>query len=108
MMAKRRVVLLAVLALVVAGIAALLFWTSRPPQFASLVMATLGRSLGLEITAGGASEYHLRGTPVLVVRDVVVREPGAGHPAAARRPHPRLGPVVHRPQPWPVAVDPPH
>lgn len=80
MMAKRRVVLLAVLALVVAGIAALLFWTSRPPQFASLVMGTLGRSLGLEITAGGASEYHLRGTPVLVVRDVVVREPGAATP----------------------------
>ena len=74
MMAKRRLILIAVLALVVAGIAALLFWTSRPPQFASLVTGTLGRSLGLEITVGGASQYRLRGAPVLVVRDVVVRE----------------------------------
>ena len=80
MMAKRRLILIAVLALMVAGIAALLFWTSRPPQFASLVTGTLGRSLGLEITVGGASEYRLRGAPVLVVRDVVVREPGAATP----------------------------
>lgn len=80
MMAKRRLILIAVPALVVAGIAALLFWTSRPPQFASLVTGTLGRSLGLEITVGGASEYRLRGAPVLVVRDVVVREPGAATP----------------------------
>lgn len=79
-MARRRLALLAVLAMLAAGIAALLYWTSRPPRFASLVTGTLGRSLGLEITAGGASEYRLRGTPLLVVRDVVVREPGAATP----------------------------
>lgn len=77
MMGQRRRVLLAVLALVVAGMAALLFWTSRPPQFARLVTGALGRSLGLEISASGTSGYRLRGTPVLVLRDVVVREPGA-------------------------------
>ncbi|KGM56000.1 hypothetical protein N800_10265 [Lysobacter daejeonensis GH1-9] len=80
MMTRRRLILLAGLALVMAGFAALLYWTSRPPQFASLVTGTLGRSLGLEITIGGASEYRLRDTPLLVVRDVVVREPGAATP----------------------------
>lgn len=80
MIARRRLILLAVLGLLIAGIAALLFWTSRPPQFAALVTGTLGRSLGLEISVGGASEYRLRGTPLLVVRDVVVREPGATTP----------------------------
>lgn len=79
-MSRRRLVLLVVLGLLLAGLATLLFWTSRPPQFASLVTGTLGRSLGLEITIGGASEYRLRGTPLLVVRDVVVREPGAATP----------------------------
>ena len=80
MLTRRRLVLLAALGLVLAGIASLLFWTSRPPQFASLVTGTLARSLGLEISIGGASEYRLRGTPLLVVRDVVVREPGAATP----------------------------
>ncbi|TWI10670.1 hypothetical protein [Aerolutibacter ruishenii] len=80
MTTRRRLVLLAALAVALAGVAALLYWSSRPPQFASLVTGTLGRSLGLEITVGGASEYRLRGTPLLVVRDVVVREPGAATP----------------------------
>lgn len=80
MMARRGLILLGVLALVVAGLSTLLYWTSRPPRFASFVTGALGRSLGLEITTGGASEYRLRGTPLLVVRDVVVREPGAATP----------------------------
>jgi hypothetical protein len=80
MMTRRRLILLAVPGLLVAGVAALLIWTSRPPQFASLVTGTLGRALGLEISVGGASEYRLRGAPLLVVHDVVVREPGATTP----------------------------
>ena len=50
-----------------------------PPQrVASLVLDQVGRALDLEITAAGSSEYRLRGTPMLVVRDVVARQPGAG------------------------------
>lgn len=49
-----------------------------PPQrVAGLVLGQVGRALGLEITASGASEYRLRGTPMLVVRGVVARQPGA-------------------------------
>lgn len=79
-MSRRRWILLAMLALLLAGLAALVYWTSRPPRLATLVTTTLGRSLGLEISIGGASEYRLRGAPLLVVRDVVVREPGAATP----------------------------
>ncbi|MGO1069361.1 hypothetical protein [Lysobacter sp. CA199] len=55
-------------------------WVSRPSQVSWIVLAQAGRALGLEISAGGASEYRLRGTPMIVVRDLVVREPGAGRP----------------------------
>lgn len=48
-----------------------------PHRVASLILDQVGRALDLEITASGASEYRLRGTPMLVVRDVVARQPGA-------------------------------
>ena len=49
-----------------------------PPQrVAGLILGQVGRALDLEITATGASEYRLRGKPMLVVRDVVARQPGA-------------------------------
>ncbi|MFC3717118.1 hypothetical protein ACFONC_13240 [Luteimonas soli] len=52
----------------------------QPQRVTGFVLDTLGDALGLEITATGSSEYHLRGAPVLVVRDVVAREPGADKP----------------------------
>ena len=57
-----------------------LHWVSRPDRVARLILAQVGRALGLEITAGGASEYRLRGTPMLAIRDVVARQPGATAP----------------------------
>ena len=48
-----------------------------PDRVAGLILGQVGRALDLEITASGASEYRLRGTPMLVVRDVVARQPGA-------------------------------
>lgn len=72
---RRRVAMLAVL-LAIAGIAVLVHWASRPRQVAALVMAQAGRALGLEITARGVSEYHLRGIPEIVLRDVEARMPG--------------------------------
>ena len=61
-------------------LALLLRYVLQPERVAGFVLDSLGKSLGLEITATGTSEYRLRGTPTLVVRDVVAREPGAATP----------------------------
>lgn len=74
----------AVLVLAVVG-ALSLRWVSQPTQFSGLLLHSLGRALNLEITASGSSEYRLRGTPMLVVRDVVAREPGAAQPLLRAR-----------------------
>lgn len=76
--------------LITLGAAALLLvfalrWLALPPQVSGFIVDRIGRSLGLEITAGGASEYRLRGTPLLVLRDVVVREQGQAPLLRARR-----------------------
>ena len=49
----------------------------QPEHVTGLVLGQLGKALGLEITASGPGEYRLGGSPVLVVRGVVAREPGA-------------------------------
>ena len=72
------------IALIGAGIVVLLLALSlrmilQPERFTRTVIDRAGKALGLEITASGG-EYRLRGTPQLVVRDVVVREPGATTP----------------------------
>lgn len=72
---RRRKAMIVVL-LVVAGLAALVHWASRPQQVAAVVMSQAGRALGLEITAKGVAEYHLRGVPQIVLRDVQARRPG--------------------------------
>lgn len=60
-----------VVALVVA--ITLLLQADRVARFA---LDQAGDALGLEITSSGAAEYRIRGTPTLVVRDVVARLPG--------------------------------
>ncbi len=52
----------------------------QPERVTRLLLDRTGRALGLEITASGIGEYRLRGTPMLVVRDVMAREPGAAKP----------------------------
>lgn len=66
----------AILLLLIFGLHQLL----QPQRVAGFVLDMLGKSLGLEITATGTSEYRLRGGPLLVVRNVAVREPGAATP----------------------------
>lgn len=73
----RRGRILLVLALAAIALLIALLWLSRPGNVAAIVTNRVGAALGLEITSGGTSEYRLRGTPMLVLRDVVVREPGA-------------------------------
>ncbi|MCY7354950.1 MAG: hypothetical protein LH470_07740 [Lysobacter sp.] len=75
------------LALIAGGIAILLLVLAlslrvalQPERVTRLILDQTGRALGLEITASGIGEYRLRGTPMLVVRGVVAREPGAAVP----------------------------
>jgi len=76
---RRRIGLLALL-VALAALAFALHWVSRPDRVARLILAQVGNALGLEITAGGASEYRLRGTPMLTIRDVVARKAGDATP----------------------------
>lgn len=75
-MTRRRALLIA-FAVTAIVLALSLRWVSQPSSVAGLLLDRIGSALGLEISASGASEYRLRGTPMLVVRDVVAREPGA-------------------------------
>lgn len=73
---RRKIALLVIAALVLAG-ALVLRWLLDPGYLVPAVLGLAGKSLGLEITASGVGEYRLRGTPQLVARNVVAREPGA-------------------------------
>ena len=64
----------------VALLLAFSYWATRPVRVAAVVLSRVEAALGLEITAAGRSEYRLRGAPTLVLRDVVVRQPGADAP----------------------------
>ncbi len=57
----------------------------RPEHVTGMVLERVGDALGLDVTASGVGEYRLRGTPQLVVRDVVAREPGARAPVLRAR-----------------------
>jgi hypothetical protein len=67
---------LAAIALLFIVIVLAVYWASRPQRFSGFIVGRIAHALGLEITAAGASEYRLRGTPRLVLRDVVAGRPG--------------------------------
>ncbi|MGV8944499.1 hypothetical protein [Thermomonas sp.] len=48
----------------------------QPQRASALLLDRVGNTLGLRITASGAASYRLRGTPQLVLRDVVAHRPG--------------------------------
>jgi hypothetical protein len=52
----------------------------EPQRATGFLLARIGSAMGLEISADGSAEYRLRGTPTLVLRNVVAREPGAPVP----------------------------
>lgn len=51
-------------------------WLLQPKQLVPLILDRAGQALSLDITASPDADARLRGTPQLVVRDLVVREPG--------------------------------
>lgn len=48
----------------------------RPEHVTGLLLTRVGETLGLQVSAEGIGEYRLGGTPRLVVRELVAREPG--------------------------------
>ena len=52
---------------------AALAWLAQAPRAVGFLLDRVGASLGLEIAASGVAEYRLRGTPEVVVRDLVAR-----------------------------------
>lgn len=76
---RLRLWLIAIAVLVLLGLFALR-WFAQPDRVAAMLLSQAGNALGLEITASGASEYRLLGTPMIAVRDVVAKQPGAPAP----------------------------
>lgn len=68
---RRLLVLLVALALLAASSG----WLLQPERSVPVLLDRVGSSLDLDITAGSA-DARLRGTPQLLVRDLVVRVPG--------------------------------
>ncbi|MGY0611585.1 hypothetical protein [Luteimonas sp. A501] len=69
----------------IAGIALLLVVLAaalvmQPQRLARLVLGGVGDGLGLDISFEGEARYRLRGTPMLEVHGVVVRQPGDAEP----------------------------
>lgn len=78
---RRRILRIALVLVALALVAVLALQYALQPQRATrFLLARVGAALGLEITATGVAEYRLRGTPTLVLRDLVAREPGAATP----------------------------
>ena len=73
-----RIIAIAAIALVL--LVVLIAWLAQAPRAVGFLLDRAGSALGLEITATGAVEYRLRGTPQIVVHDLVAREPGANTP----------------------------
>lgn len=69
-----RFALVVVILLILLGIAG--SYLLQPQRASALLLDRVGKSLGLEITASGQASYRLRGTPQLVLRDVVAHRPG--------------------------------
>lgn len=71
---------LAVCAALLLGVSLLATWLLQPEQLVPLILDRTGRALDLDITASAGAEARLRGEPQLVVRDLVVRQPGIDTP----------------------------
>ena len=64
------IAILLVLLAIVAG------YLLQPQRASALLLDRVGSALGLRITASGHASYRLRGTPQLILRDVVAQRPG--------------------------------
>lgn len=72
---RRRPRFLATAAALILLLVALLAWLAQPPRATGFLLGQVGAALGLDIRAGRA-DYRLRGTPQLVLRDLIAQRPG--------------------------------
>lgn len=72
---RRLLRFLAIAAALILLLVVLLAWVLQPPRATGFLLDRVGASLGLDIRAGSA-DYRLRGTPQLVLRDLVAQRPG--------------------------------
>lgn len=72
---RRLLRLAAILAALLLACMLLAGWLLQPQRAGAFLLHKLGNELGLDITAGGI-DYRLRGTPQLVLRDVVAKRSG--------------------------------
>ena len=77
---RRLLRIVAIAAVVSILLVASLAWLAQAPRAVGFLLDRVGASLGLEIGATGVVEYRLRGTPQIVVHDLVAREPGTNTP----------------------------
>ncbi len=70
---RRRLLALGAL---LAALSLLVTWLLQPKQLVPLILDRAGKALALDISASPDAQARLRGTPQLVVHDLVVREPG--------------------------------
>ncbi|MGY1410298.1 MULTISPECIES: hypothetical protein [unclassified Luteimonas] len=83
---RRILLLLCAAALALLVLLSLVVWIALPPErIVPLVLARVGASMGLEISAAGDAATRLGRQPSFVVRDLVVREPGAERPLLQAR-----------------------
>lgn len=72
---RRLLRFLAIAAVLILLLVALFAWLLQPRRATGFLLDRVGASLGLDIRAGRA-DYRLRGTPQLVLHDVVAQRPG--------------------------------
>lgn len=73
---RRLLAWLGVFAAVLVVAALGIVYLAQPQRASTLLLDRVGNALGLSITASGPNEYRLRGTPQLVLRNVVALRPG--------------------------------
>lgn len=73
---RRLLRITAIAAIVVVVLVVVLAWLMQPPRATAFLLDRIGAALGLRITAAGAVDYRLRGTPQLLLHDVIAQRPG--------------------------------
>ncbi len=77
---RRLLRITAIAAIVLVLLVALLAWLMQPPRATGFLLDRIGDALGLRITASRQADYRLRGTPQLLLHDVVAQRPGDATP----------------------------
>ncbi len=73
---RRLLRITAIAAVILIVLVAVIAWLMQPPRATGFLLNRVGDALGLRITASRQADYRLRGTPQLLLHDVVAQRPG--------------------------------